>query len=202
MTFVVGITGGIGSGKTQVTDLLASLGVTIVDADVVAREVVMPGSEALSEIAAHFGDYMLDAEGNLQRALLREIIFSDSQAKSWLEGLLHPLIRTSIKQQLAAAEGAYAVLVSPLLLETDQQELVDELVVVDAEPQQQLDRASQRDSNAAAQIKAIMDKQLSRQERLNGADRVLDNSQSLSHLREQVMQLHEQLIELAEHKHA
>lgn len=202
MTFVVGITGGIGSGKTQVTDLLASLGVTIVDADVVAREVVMPGSAALSEIAAHFGDYMLDAEGNLQRALLREIIFSDSQAKSWLEGLLHPLIRTSIKQQLAAAEGAYAVLVSPLLLETDQQELVDELVVVDAEPQQQLDRASQRDSNAAAQIKAIMDKQLSRQERLNGADRVLDNSQSLSYLREQVMQLHEQLIELAEHKHA
>ncbi len=202
MTFVVGVTGGIGSGKTQVTDLLASLGVTIVDADVVAREVVMPGSVALSEITAHFGDNMLDAQGNLQRALLREIIFSDNQAKTWLEALLHPLIRSSIKQQLAAASGAYAVLVSPLLLETDQQELVDELVVVDAEPQQQMDRASQRDSNAAAQIKAIMDKQLPRQERLDGADRVLDNSQSLSHLHEQVMQLHEQLIKVAEHKHA
>ena len=202
MTFVVGVTGGIGSGKTQVTDLLASLGVTIVDADVVAREVVMPGSVALSEITAHFGDNMLDAKGNLQRALLREIIFSDNQAKTWLEALLHPLIRSSIKQQLAAASGAYAVLVSPLLLETDQQELVDELVVVDAEPQQQMDRASQRDSNAAAQIKAIMDKQLPRQERLDGADRVLDNSQSLSHLHEQVMQLHEQLIKVAEHKHA
>ena len=202
MTLVVGITGGIGSGKTQVTDILVGLGVIIVDADVVAREVVLPGSVALTEIAAHFGDDMLDAEGHLQRALLREIIFSDSQAKAWLEALLHPLIRSSIKDQLAAASGAYAVLVSPLLLETDQQELVDELVVVDAEPQQQLDRASQRDSNNTAQIKAIMDKQLPRQERLEKADRVLDNSQSLSHLREQVMQLHEQLVKLAEHKHA
>ena len=198
MTYVVGITGGIGSGKTQVTDILAGFGVTVVDADVVAREVVAPGMPALEAIATHFGPQVLDADGNLQRSLLREIIFSDAQAKAWLEALLHPLIRTTTKAQLDTSSGTYAVLVSPLLLETDQRQLVDQVVVVDAQPQQQLQRASERDNNSNAQIEAIMNKQLSRQERLHGADIVLDNSQSLSYLHEQVVELHTQLNTLAE----
>jgi len=198
MTYVVGITGGIGSGKTQVTDILAGFGVTVVDADVVAREVVAPGTPALAAIAAHFGPQLLDADGHLQRSLLREIIFSDTQAKAWLEALLHPLIRTTTKAQLQASTGAYAVLASPLLLETDQHQLVDQVVVVDAQPQQQLQRASKRDNNSSAQIEAIMNKQLTRQERLHRADIVLDNSQPLSHLHAHVAELHTQLNTLAE----
>ncbi|HCH25222.1 MAG TPA: dephospho-CoA kinase [Oceanospirillaceae bacterium] len=198
MTYVVGITGGIGSGKTQVTDILAGFGVTVVDADVVAREVVAPGTPALAAIAAHFGPQLLDADGHLQRSLLREIIFSDTQAKAWLEALLHPLIRTTTKAQLQASTGAYAVLASPLLLETDQHQLVDQVVVVDAQPQQQLQRASKRDNNSSAQIEAIMNKQLTRQERLHRADIVLDNSQPLSHLHARVAELHTQLNTLAE----
>jgi len=196
MTYVVGITGGIGSGKTQVTDILSGLGVTVVDADVVARQVVAPGMPALEAIATHFGAQVLTADGTLQRSLLREIIFSDPQAKAWLEALLHPLIRATTEAQLAASSGAYAVFVSPLLLETDQRQLVDQVVVVDAQVQQQLQRASQRDNNSNAQIEAIMNKQLSRQERLQGADMVLDNSQSLSHLHDQVIKLHTQLTTL------
>ena len=198
MTYVVGITGGIGSGKTQVTDILAGFGVTVVDADVVAREVVAPGTSALAAIAAHFGPQLLDADDHLQRSLLREIIFSDTQAKAWLEALLHPLIRTTTKAQLQASTGAYAVLASPLLLETDQHQLVDQVVVVDAQPQQQLQRASKRDNNSSAQIEAIMNKQLTRQERLHRADIVLDNSQPLSHLHARVAELHTQLNTLAE----
>lgn len=198
MTLVVGLTGGIGSGKTQVSDQLAAKGITIVDADVVAREVVAPGTPALGLIAEHFGRQMLDPQGGLRRDQLRQIIFADEQAKQWLENLLHPLIRQSILQQLTVAQGPYVILVSPLLLETDQRQLADLMLVVDAEPSQQLDRASARDHNSKRQIEAIMAKQMDRQQRLQQADMVIDNSGDLPHLQQQVEDLHRQLLDRAQ----
>lgn len=198
MTLVVGLTGGIGSGKTQVSDQLGAKGITIVDADVVAREVVQPGMPALVAIAKHFGPQLLDDQGRLRRDQLRQIIFADEAAKLWLEGLLHPLIRQSIMQQLQASQGPYVVLVSPLLLETDQREIPDVMVVVDAEPGQQVSRASQRDNNSSSQIEAIMAKQMDRQQRRQQADILLDNSGDLAHLQQQVEKLHLQLLDRAQ----
>ncbi len=199
MTMIVGLTGGIGSGKTQVSDQLAGKGIVVVDADVVAREVVAPGMPALQAIAEHFGEQMLDAQGQLQRQLLRQLIFADEQAKAWLEALLHPLIRVSIVQQLQQADSPYVLLVSPLLLETDQQGLADTIVVVDAQPDQQVARASQRDNNDASQIAAIMAKQMDRQTRCQQADMLIDNSGDLGFLQQQVDDLHRQLLDRAKH---
>ena len=196
MTLIVGLTGGIGSGKTRVADTLAELGVGIVDADVVAREVVTPGSNAVEKIAQHFGPHLVDQQGHLRRSELRRIIFSDSQAKVWLESLLHPLIHASIKRQLEQNKTPYGVLVSPLLLETGQKELVQKVVVVDAEASQQLARSSRRDSNSVEQIKAIMATQMPRQERLVKADIVVDNTQDLHYLAIQVDQLHQSLLSM------
>ena len=197
MTLVVGLTGGIGSGKTQVSDQLANKGITIVDADVVAREVVEPGMPALAAIADYFGSQVLDDQGQLRRDQLRQIIFADENAKAWLEGLLHPLIRQSILQQLHGAQGPYVVLVSPLLLETNQREIANLIVVVDAEPEQQVSRASQRDNNSSSQIEAIMAKQMDRRQRQQQGDIMLDNSGDLSYLQQQVDQLHLQLLDRA-----
>lgn len=197
MTLVVGLTGGIGSGKTQVSDQLARKGITIIDADVVAREVVEPGMPALATISEHFGAHLLDAKGSLRRDQLRQIIFADEKAKLWLEGLMHPLIRQSILQQLGDAQGPYVVLVSPLLLETNQREIPQVIVVVDAESSQQVSRASARDNNTADQIEAIMAKQMDRQQRCQQADIIVDNSGDLKNLQQQVEDLHEQLVDRA-----
>ena len=195
---IVGITGGIGSGKNAVTDLLQKLGITVVDADVVAREVVAKGEPALDKITEHFGSHIITASGDLDRTALRKIIFTDSTAKTWLEQLLHPMIRESIKQQLHVATSSYAVLSSPLLLETDQHELVDTVVVVDASEELQLTRTVKRDSASEEQIKAIMAAQLPRQERLKKADIIVDNNADLESLENQISKLHTKLSKIAE----
>ncbi len=197
MQYVVGITGGIGSGKSAVTDRLASRGIDIVDADVVAREVVAPGEDTLSAIVAHFGDHILQADGSLDRAALRQIVFQDPAQRHWLEDVTHPAIRTRMKAQLESARGPYAVLVSPLLLESEQRALVDYVVVVDVPPELQIERASQRDQNSREQIERIMAAQLSRDKRLLGADDVIDNSGTLPFLEQQVDLLHQKLLKLA-----
>jgi len=198
MAFIVGLTGGIGSGKTQVADRLAELGVHVIDADVVAREVVEPGTDALASIAQHFGYHLLDQDGRLKRDRLRQIIFSDKQAKTWLEKLLHPLIGASIKTQLAQINSPYGLLVSPLLLETEQNKLVDKIIVVDADPSQQLARAINRDVTNLAEVEAIMAAQMSRNKRLSKADIILDNTRDLISLHNKVDQLHQHLTTLAE----
>ena len=195
---IVGLTGGIGSGKSAVSGYLKQLGVTLVDADNVAREVVLVGSPALTAIVAHFGQQVLMPDGTLNRAALRQSIFSNKVQKDWLEALLHPLISASIDTQLAAACGPYAVLESPLLLETQQHTKVDFIVVVDASEAQQLERASLRDNNSGQQISAIMASQMQRQQRLDRAHWVLDNQKDLSHLQQQVVQLHQHLCQLTE----
>lgn len=195
--FVVGVTGGIGSGKTAVTHVFAKLGIHVVDADVVARQVVEPGQPALGKIADHFGASVLDAQGHLDRSALRERIFRESSERNWLEQLLHPLIAHEVQRQLREAHGPYAIYASPLLLEKGQQTLCNRVLVVDIPEELQLERTGSRDAQSRDQVRRIMATQASRAERLGRADDILENSGSLAALERQVRQLHERYLELA-----
>ena len=189
---IIGLTGGIGSGKSEVSRRFQSLGIVVVDADEVARLVVEPGQAALADIATHFGSHIVSVDGRLNRALLRKIIFSQPEEKRWLEALLHPLINQEIRQQLADATSPYTMLSSPLLLETRQHELVDRILVIDASEALQVARAGSRDGNSSEQIKAIMATQLSREARNSLADDIIHNHGDLLELDEQVNTLHQQ----------
>lgn len=194
---VIGITGGIGSGKTAATNLFEKLGINVVDADIAAREVVEKGSIALQKIAERFGQDILLDDQSLNRAKLRSIIFNDPNEKKWLEQLTHPLIRENIIANLQAANSPYVILSSPLLVESGQSSLSNKIVVVDVPEDTQLKRASQRDNNSIEQIKAIMSAQISRSERLTYADHIIDNNQDLQHLEQQVQKLHEYFLQLS-----
>lgn len=198
---VAGLTGGIGSGKSAASDCFISLGVPVIDADRVARLVVEPGSEALDKIAAHFGDHVIQANGNLDRAALRRIVFDKERERNWLEALLHPLIRDHILdtlEQLDEQGHAYAILASPLLLETDQHLLISKVIVVDAPEALQISRTMARDNIEEAQVRQILAAQMQREERLKHADFLLDNSGNEDQLRESVNALHPQLLQLAQ----
>lgn len=195
--FVVGLTGGIGSGKTAATNAFKQLGITIVDADIVAREVVEPGSPALAKIAAHFGDTILLADGQLDRAALRERIFNNADEKKWLEALLHPLINAETARQLKAANSAYVIYVSPLLIDGGQQQFCQRIVVVDVPEEQQITRTMSRDGNDRALVEKILASQINRQIRLAAASDIIDNSGDLNQLNTQVEQLHLQFLQLA-----
>lgn len=194
MTFVVGVTGGIGSGKSAATAAFEALGIAVVDADVVAREVVLPGTSCLDQIAAHFGDAVLTDEGTLDRKALRHIVFSDAQAKDWLNALLHPAIRRELLKQLAQAQSSYVILSAPLLLENGLQQYCDRVVVVDAPESTQRQRVARRDGSAKEEVDAIMRSQLSRTERLHQADDVIDNAGTLEALQQQVATLHQRYL--------
>jgi dephospho-CoA kinase len=193
MTQIIGLTGGIGSGKSLVAARFAEVGVTVVNADTVSREVVAEGEPALAEIRAHFGEEILLPSGELDRRKLRDIIFNDPAQRKWLEELLHPIIRLRIIDQLHAATSAYAILESPLLLETDQHLLVEKIIVVDVDEATQITRASARDGSDVAQIKSIIASQMPRTERLQKADYVIDNGSSKAETLRQVNELHLQL---------
>ncbi len=173
--WVLGLTGGIGSGKTLASDYLASLGIDIIDADLCARQVVEPGCPALAAIAEHFGADILDAGGALQRAQLRRIIFQDEAQKHWLEALLHPLIRACISTQLARSQSSYSVLVSPLLFESGQADFCQRTLLIDAPESLQLERTLKRDGGDIGQVQAIIASQWSRERRRARADDVLLN---------------------------
>jgi dephospho-CoA kinase len=197
MGFVVGVTGGIGSGKSAVTQRFEQHGIDVVDADIAARQVVEPGRPALAAIADHFGREILLPDGNLDRAALRQRVFADEEQRLWLEQLTHPLIGEEILQQLGASTSPYAILASPLLLETSQKALTHCVVVVDVPEAVQLQRTMARDANDEAQVKRIMAAQIDRQSRLAGADYVIDNSGSLAALDEAVASLHATLLQRA-----
>jgi dephospho-CoA kinase len=198
---IVGITGGIGSGKSAVTRCFEQLGITVVDADLAARVIVEPGRPALAEIAQRFGADILLQDKTLDRAALRQRVFSDEGERHWLEQLTHPLIGQEIIDQIAASTSPYTILSSPLLLETSQKALVDCVVVVDVPQDIQLQRTMQRDSNDEAQVKRIMAVQMQRDKRLALADIVLDNSRSLTELEESVEELHKEFLLRAESAH-
>ncbi|MEP4147323.1 MAG: dephospho-CoA kinase [Halioglobus sp.] len=198
MTLVVGITGGIGSGKSAVTRRFEDLGITVVDADIAARVVVEPGRPALAAIAEHFGKDILLGDGSLDRAALRQKVFSDDAERTWLEQLTHPLIAQEITDQLEAVTSPYAIFASPLLLETSQRDWVDLIAVVDVPEETQLERTMARDDNDEEQVKRIMAAQMNRAERLELADIVIDNSGSLEQLESVVEELHGEFLARAE----
>ena len=198
MSLIVGITGGIGSGKTAVTDRFEQHGITVVDADKAARVVVEPGRPALEAIAGHFGEQILQPDGGLDRAALRALVFANDSERQWLEALTHPLIGEEIQAQLAAASSPYVILSSPLLLETSQGSLADLIVVVDVPEEVQLARTVARDDNDEDQVKRIMAAQMARTDRLARADIVIDNSRSLTELDELVEELHGEFLARAE----
>jgi dephospho-CoA kinase len=198
--FVVGLSGGIGSGKTAASNHFEQLGISVIDADIAARVVVEPGQVALEKIARHFGADILLADGSLNRAALRKTIFSDIDAKQWLESLLHPLINEEISNGLATANSAYAVFVSPLLLESQQRMLCDQLLIIDVPKQLQIERTMQRDSNDIEQVKRIIASQIPRQKRLGMADDVIENTAGLEQLQQQVDILHQKYLRLAQDK--
>lgn len=187
----LGLTGGIGSGKSAASTLFEQLGVAVIDADQVARDVVEPGEPALAAIAERFGDAVLTPDGQLNRRWLRQQIFDQPQQRHWLEQLLHPLIRTRILDWLAQhCHEDYVILSSPLLLETDQHQLVDAVIVVDLPEALQLQRTCQRDQMTEAAAHKIIAAQISRELRLESADFILDNSGDLDQLAQQVNALH------------
>lgn len=188
--WILGLTGGIGSGKSAAAQCFIDLGVHLVDADNAARWVVEPGRPALAQIAEHFGAGVLQADGTLNRSALRELIFKDPQQRVWLEGLLHPLIREEIRQYLAHAESAYAILVSPLLLETSQHQMVQRVLVIDVPESVQIERTVLRDRTNEEQVRAILKAQASREERLRRADDVILNDRDPAWLKSEVERLH------------
>ena len=188
---IIGLTGGIGSGKTTVANLFAELGIQIVDADVIARDVVISGSPALKAISEHFGAQFIQADGQLDRALLRKQIFCNENDKLWLNKLLHPLIREQLIVQTKAALSPYCLLVVPLLIENDLTALVDRVLVVDVKESTQLTRTIHRDGNSRAQIEAIMASQVSREVRKSHADDILNNDNcSVEELKKSIIKLH------------
>ena len=192
MTLVIGLTGGIGCGKSTVSSFFSGLHVAIIDADIVARQVVSKGQPALQQIAQHFGSEIL-SDGELNRALLREVIFQDNSQREWLNALLHPLIRTTIVSELAQAKGPYVLLEAPLLFENGLDVLTDYNLVIDLAPELQIKRASARDGVSIESIKAIIARQFDRQQRLQQADFVIDNNEvSLEKLESRVIDLDRQ----------
>lgn len=195
--FIVGLTGGIGSGKTAASDWFKGQGITIVDADVVAREVVEPGSIALEQIARHFGSAVLLEDGGLDRAALRRVVFDAPEERRWLEQLLHPLIAQEIVRQLAAADSPYTMLVSPLLFETGQKNFVTRTLLIDVPEDLQLARTAARDGVDTAQVKSIMAAQMSRDERRQRADDIVVNDAGLAELHAQLRSLHDAYLGIA-----
>ena len=190
----VGITGGIGSGKTALTDWLATKGIVIVDADLASRVIVAPGQPALAEIAEAFGSEFIQPDGELDRAALRALVFTNDSKRQQLEAITHPRIREELARQMNAADSAYVVLSSPLLLESGQSSMVDLSVVVDVPEDTQIERTMARDDNTRELVEGIMAAQLDRDTRIARADIVIDNSGTLDALYERGEMLHQTLL--------
>ncbi|HAV6132540.1 dephospho-CoA kinase [Acinetobacter baumannii] len=197
MAFILGITGGIGSGKSAATQWFESQGIQVVDADIVAREVVEKGQPALQRIQQTFGDWVLQPDGSLDRRALREYIFQNPQARHTLEQITHPAIRQSIIQQLQNRKSPYVILVSPLLFETNQHELVNHTLLIDASEQTQIQRASQRDGQNQEQIQKIIAAQMPRERKRELANDIVFNDGLLEHLYQQLEPLHQSYLKRA-----
>lgn len=194
--WTLGLTGGIGSGKSAVARHFSDLGVHTVDADHAARWVVEPGKPALERIVEHFGSRVLQSDGQLDRAALRKEIFQNPEQRRWLETLLHPLIGQEISQNLAQAESPYAILVSPLLIESGQHRMTQRILVVDTPEHLQIKRTIARDQVSAEQVQAILQAQARREQRLDAAHDVLVNDRDLGWLKREVERLHDFYINL------
>lgn len=195
--FIVGLTGGIGSGKTTVSKRFAAQGVQVIDADEINRTLLTSGSEALQRMTEHFGPSLLNKDGSLQRARLRSLIFNDKTEKVWVENLLHPMIRRQIDDEIDKSRRSWLLLSVPLLLENDAYDFVDRVLVVDVPEQVQIDRTRARDNISSVEVQRIIASQMPRAKRLAAADDVIDNTGDPAHLEQQVSKLIEQYEELA-----
>jgi dephospho-CoA kinase len=193
----IGLTGGLASGKSTVARLFESLGIPVIDADKVARKLVEPGSVALPTIIARFGQGIISPDGSLNRATLREIVFSDDAARLDLEAILHPQIRHQMAEQLQSYDTPYAISMIPLLFESDQTNSFDRILVIDIPVGTQLERAHARDSSTAETLQGIIDAQIDRDSRLAKADDIISNDGTVDALRSQVERLHERYLALA-----
>lgn len=195
---IIGLTGGIGSGKSAAAARFEQAhGIHVVDADIKSRVVVEPGRPALQHIVDRFGDAVLQADGTLNRAALRERVFQSSDERCWLEQLLHPLIRDEIVADLASAESPYSLLVSPLLVESGQYQMTQRILVVDVPEALQIARTTARDNVPEQQVRAILQAQAQREERLRHAHDVISNDQDLAALHKQVDALHQRYLTMA-----
>ena len=194
--FIVGLTGGIGSGKSVVSNKFLSLHINVNDADIASRKIVEPGQPALVEIVNHFGSDILTKEAFLNRGKLREIIFSDPKEKIWLESILHPRIREYLVQEIEGSSSPYSILVSPLLLETNQYKLCTRILLVDVPREIQIKRTVLRDKVPESQVEKIILSQKGREERLEKADDVLLNTGTVPELEEQVLELHKKYLQM------
>ncbi|MEC7865745.1 MAG: dephospho-CoA kinase [Pseudomonadota bacterium] len=193
---IIGLTGGIGSGKSVASDKFASLGITVVDADVASRTVVQPGIPALKEIESHFGPEIIAGDGQLDRTKLREIIASDAEERKWLESVLHPRIGEQITKEISESSSPYTIFVAPLLLETNSDNMCSRVLVVDVAEEVQIQRTTKRDQVLGEQIEKIVAAQMSRKERLEKADDVLENAGTIRELQDQVEELHHKYLEM------
>lgn len=199
MTFIVGLTGGIGCGKSSASQLFSEFGIDIIDTDVIARQLTQPGGQAISSIRDFFGNAFLTADGALDREKMRNLVFSNSSARYQLEKILHPLILQEAIAQIEHSHSPYAILVVPLLLETnDYNPIVQRILVIDCEEQIQISRTMARSQLSEQQVKAIMAQQISRKSRLQRADDVILNDRDTESLKAQVIQLHHQYLMLSE----
>ncbi|MBC8946088.1 dephospho-CoA kinase [Xenorhabdus indica] len=198
MNYIVALTGGIGSGKTTISNVFSSLGVPLVDADIIAREVVTLGSPALQAISEYFGSDILLPDGSLNRTALRQKIFSAPEEKQWLNSLLHPLIHAETQQQLNQVSYPYVIWVVPLLIENNLTHLADRILVVDVPPEIQISRTITRDGISREQVENILAAQASRQERLEKADDVILNDQKKQDLTARIIELHQKYLKQAE----
>jgi dephospho-CoA kinase len=195
---VIGVTGGIGSGKTTVANLFSSLGAPVIDADELARQVVAPGQPAYEEILQHFGTTILSKSGELDRRRLRERIFSEPAKRDRLEAIVHPRVYAQMKRLLDCLEAPYAIVVVPLLIESGARDLVDRVLVVDSPEELQIERTQRRDGTTRAAVKKILAAQLDRSARLSAADDVIENDTSMEALEKVVSRLHRQYLSEAE----
>ena len=192
--FRVALTGGIACGKTTVANLFAALGVTLADTDLLAREVVAPGSALLPKVIEHFGKEIVAADGSLDRRALRARVFADPAERRWLEQLTHPAIRELTDARSAAPRGGYAMVAIPLLVETQGAERFERVLVVDCAPELQLARLQARDGSTRAEAQNMLAAQVSREQRLAVADDIIHNDGDIAALRDQVEKLHRQYV--------
>ncbi|HXP64645.1 MAG TPA: dephospho-CoA kinase [Steroidobacteraceae bacterium] len=194
----IGLTGGIASGKSTVTKRFAELGVPVIDADIVSREVVEPRTPGLAQVLQRFGPQVLGESGHLDRKALRDVIFNDSDSRQALDAILHPLIRAEMEKQAAAAKGPYVVMAIPLLIEGgNAHKRVDRVLVIDLDEGLQIQRVQARDGSSPEQARAILASQATRADRLKAADDVISNTGTVADLRQAVDRLHEQYLQLS-----
>lgn len=197
MTMVIGLTGGIGSGKTTVANLFGDYGIDIIDADIIAREVVEPSTVGLNAIVGKLGADILLTDGTLDRSKLRDAIFNEQQLKDWLNGLLHPLIREKMLSNISKATSPYCLLVVPLMVENNLQTMTHRLLVVDVDESVQIDRTQARDNVAPEHVKKILMAQASRQNRNAAADDIISNNGNSAELKNKVAELHQKYIKMS-----